>query len=550
MYLSIRIKNLKMKTLIFFIAFIVTLQLHAQWTTDTSQNTLVVDSEGGDMKAIGTSNGETYVVFWKVVAPPTNYELRMQVLDVEGNQTLGSDGILVSNTIPMSTFTVIWNIITDANDNIYIGVTGTGGGNPVFIFKLDASGSHLWPSAGINVGTGFVPTILPFASGETVVSWAPGGEALMQKYDASGTPVWGSAQPIANSGNETSPGDMFELSGGDFMMVFHSLIGGINSNLYAQRYDAAGLLQWGPPVQLSNQVTAFNRSYGGVQDGDTVYYGYFGSTGVRFDSFLQRVNGDGNLPWGINGSDFDTSQFNYEMGTQIAHQPGSEFVWAICTSTNSSQSEKGEYVQKFDKTTGDRELGDSSKVVYAISANDNVHSGALQLKQDSPLFLLKSGFDNGVSPTTLGVVHLDTNGNFVWPEQSRPVATFAANKSRIHYTKAVNNQSVAVFIEEKTAEPKIYAQNFLDEPLEVEDYDFETAVTYTNPVNHELKLSCREAILTVSVFGLLGQLVFTEAYNPANQVTITTANWSNGMYLIQVTTESGLKQNLKVLKEL
>ncbi len=531
------------------LALFLVLSVNAQWTTNTDENTLVVDSDGGDMKAIGTSDGQTYVVFWKVVAVPENYELRMQVLDVNGNQTLGPDGIVVSNTIPMSTFTVIWNIVTDEDDNIYIGVTGTGGGDPVFVFKLDSDGNHLWGSGGVNVGSGFVPTILPLSSGDAIVSWYPGTESVMQKYDASGTAVWGSPQPVVNGGNNTVPANLFELSGGDIILVFHSLIGGINSNLFAQRYNSAGVLQWGTPTQLSNQATAFNRSYGGLQDGDVVYYGYFGSTGVRFDSFLQRINADGSLPWGINGSDLDTSQANYEMDTRIAFELGSQNIWAVCTATNSSQSEKGEYVQKFDKVTGARGLTDSAKAVYAISGDDNVHAGALQLKNDSPLFLHKSGFDNGVSPTTLGVVYLDSNGDFIWPEQSRPVATFSANKSRIHYTAPVNNQSVAVFIEEKVVNPKIYAQNFLDEELGIDDLQAANGVVYTNPVADELSILSAVAISDISVYTLFGQRIFSEAYSNTSQLAIAIENWATGIYIIRLSAENGTQMHFKVLKQ-
>jgi hypothetical protein len=274
---------------------------HAQWTTDTAVNTLVADSEGGDMKAIGTSIGETYVVFWKSVSPPTNYELRLQVLDENGNQTLGNDGVLVSNTIPMSTFTVIWNIAIDTVDNLYIGVTGTGGGDPAYVFKMDSSGNPLWGANGINVGSGHIVTMLPMSNGEVIVSWYPGGQSLMQKYSVAGVPVWTNPQPVNNGGSNTIPGDMYELSAGDFLMVFHEPLVGINSNLFAQRFDGDGNAVWGATTQLSDLATAFNRSYGGVQDGDTVYYGYFASSGVRFDSFLQRINSDGTLPWGING---------------------------------------------------------------------------------------------------------------------------------------------------------------------------------------------------------------------------------------------------------
>ncbi|MFT7626432.1 MAG: hypothetical protein ACI9OS_000066, partial [Ulvibacter sp.] len=51
-----------MKRLFTLLAIFAFLNLNAQWNTDTAVNTLVVDSEGGDMKAIGTSDGKTYVV--------------------------------------------------------------------------------------------------------------------------------------------------------------------------------------------------------------------------------------------------------------------------------------------------------------------------------------------------------------------------------------------------------------------------------------------------------------------------------------------------------
>lgn len=541
-------KTNNLKTLLTICALFVVLAMNAQWTTDTAVNTLVVDSEGGDMKAVGASDGKTYVVFWKVVAPPTNYELRMQVLDTEGNQLLGADGALVSNTIPMSTFTVIWNIVTDADDNLYIGATGTGGGDPAYAFKLDSDGNHLWGTNGINVGAGFAVTILPLSSGEAIVSWFPGGSSVMQKYDASGAAVWGSTQSIVNGGNDTVPANFFELSGGEFTLIFHSLLGGISSNLFAQRYDSNGVAQWGSPTQLSNQTTVFNRSYGGVQDGDVVYYGYFGSTGTRFDSFLQRVNADGTLPWGINGSDFDTNQTDYEMDTRIAFAEGSQNIWAVCTYTNTSQSQKGEYVQKFDKTTGDRGLTDTAKVVYPISADDNVHAGALQLKSDSPLFLHKSGMDNGVSPTTLGVVYLDTNGEFVWPEESRPVATFSANKSRIHYTAPVNNQSVAVFIEEKSTEPKIYAQNFLDEELTIDDITALQGVVFNNPVGEIFSIESKISIASVAVSTLLGQEIFSKDYNQQLKLNIKSAGWNPGLYLVRLKLVNGQEVAFKVLR--
>src|SRR5690606_12636861 len=118
------------------------------------------------------------------------------------------------------------------------------------------------------------------------------------------------------------PAEMFELSGGDYLMVFHSILAGINSHLYAQRYNGNGDPQWGSALQLANRATVFNHKYDKAQDGDVAYIGYYASQGLRFDSYLQRIDADGTLPWGINGADFDTNETDYEMETYIAFETG------------------------------------------------------------------------------------------------------------------------------------------------------------------------------------------------------------------------------------
>jgi len=506
------LKQNKMKTLTTLFCLLITSIVFAQWTTDTNVNTLVADSEGLDMQTLGTSDGQTYIVFWENVAPPTNIELRLQILDADGNQTLGSNGALVSDQIPMGTFTVTWNMVVDSEDNLYIGVTGTGGGDPAFVFKMDSSGTHLWNPNGVAIGNGNVVTILPLTAGGAVVSWLSSIGAIMQKYDENGDPVWPTTQPITTGSGFTAPANFFELSNGDFIAVFHQLIGGINSNLYAQRYDVNGDSVWANAVQLSNRATTFNRFYSGVQDGDVVYMGYFASAGTRFDSYLQRINPDGALPWGINGSDFDINETDFEMTTAIAFETGSQYVWAVANYTNSTQDQNGEYVQKFDKDTGARELTDNAKVVFPIGS-DKVHVANLDLKEDSPLFLMEAGINNGVAPTTLNAVYLDENGDFVWLEETLPVATFGASKSRVQFTKAVNNQNIAVFIEDKGSGERIYAQNFVDPSLGVGDSDLilESILMFPNPANDQVSLTNQEGfqLNSASVYDVLGRLVKT-----------------------------------------
>ncbi|WP_165805939.1 T9SS type A sorting domain-containing protein [Marixanthomonas spongiae] len=535
-----------MKTIITSIIFLTVFVAQAQWTTDTHVNTLVADSEALAMQAKGTSDGMTYVVFWKDVGAPVNIELRMQVLDVDGNQMLGPDGMLVSDQIPMGGFTVTFDMEVDADDNLYIGVTGTESDNPAYVFKLDSDGNHLWDTNGVNIGNGFVVTLLPLSTGEVLISWLDSNGAVMQKYDNNGTAVWPTTMPIELESGFTAPANFFEISGGDYIAVFHSLLSGINSNLYAQRYDSDGNPVWTDATQLANGLTAYNRLYPGVQDGDVVYMGYFSAANNRFDSFLQRINPDGTLPWGINGVDFDVEQTDYEMSTEVAFQPGSQYVWAVSTFTNSLQDQHGEFVQKFDKDTGARQFTDNAKEVFAIGS-EKVHAGSLQLKNDSPLFIMKEGVDNGATPTTLNSVYLDENGDFAWTEETKPVATFAASKGRVQYTMPVNNQSVAVFVEDKGDGTKIYAQNVVNEDLGTEEFS-NASVSYTNPVQNEIVLTSTVGIDAVAIYNVLGQQIFTKTYSGATQMNIDVQGWAPGIYIMKLNAADSLLKSIKLIK--
>ncbi len=536
-----------MKKITLFLAIFTAFYANAQWTTDTDANTLVDESGELDMQAKGTSGGQTYVVYWKNVGAPTNIELRMQVMDADGNRAFGNDGMLVSDQIPMSTSTVIMTTIVDANDNLYIGATGTAGGDPAYVFKMDINGNQLWGANGINVGSGNIVTVLPLSAGDAIVSWWSSTGAVMQKYDETGSPVWPTTQPITTGSGSSAPGNFFEISGGEFIAVFHKILSGINSYLYAQRYDSEGNPVWTNAVQIADRATAFIRTYTGIQDSDVVYMGYFASVGTRFDSYLQRINPDGTLPWGINGADFDTNETNYETYTEIAFEPTSQYIWSICTYTDNAQGMHGEYVQKFDKTTGARELTENGKVVYPIGS-EKVHAGSLQLKNDSPLFLLKDGVDNGASPITLNAVYLDENGDFVWPEETRPVATFSASKSRVQFTKQANMQSVAVFIEDKGDGMRVYAQNVEDDTAGIEDFTSES-IFFVNPVKDEMFIKSNTSIEAISIFNVLGQQIFNAKYNGENRANIDTQSWSSGIYFMNVSAKEGMNQGIKLVKQ-
>lgn len=450
------------KSILLFWIFIISTCSFAQWTDDYGTNTLVSSTTTSDIISVGTNDGKTYVVYWD---EPAGYILRAQLIDAEGNQLFGEEGIIVNDVAEMSTWSATRSQAVDNDGNIYISFTATGDSHG-YANKISPSGEQLWSAGGIDLGEGAFDTkILPTEDGGAVVGWYVNGKGNLMKYDADGNEVWDAVKELDSpdtSNPFTSVGELALLSDGSFIVFMH--VKGtswmINSIFWAQRYAADGTEVWASPVQVSNQTTAFNRRYEVLQDGDVTYLGYYGSTGFRFDSFLQRVNADGTLPWGINGSDFRTDDTYYEMDTSISFEEGSDYIWSIAWVSNDVQSQFGEFVQKFDKETGERMLTDNAKEIFPINSDAYIHNGSLQLVDDQPFFLGSTGIGDGVNPLQLFVAYLDEHGDFVWEDDYIEITTTSNAKSRVDFTKNVDGQSVAVWTENRGSGSKAYAQNF------------------------------------------------------------------------------------------
>lgn len=528
----------------------------AQWTTDVIANTLVSTSASDDCMSKMTPDGKTYIVFWKSVPAPVNYELRVQLLDARGNRKFADEGLLVTEQMPMGTFTMLWDIAVDDSAYLYIAASSTQGTNPGYAFKVDTTGALAWGSGGIQFSptTGLIPRLCPLAGGQVAIAWFPGsGVASLQRFTASGAPVW--ANPVSFQTSTptqiTYPGNVFPLSGNKMLMVFHGKSGpSINSNLWAQLVDADGNPHWPNPVQLSDKATRFNTTYSFVQDADTIFYGFSAATGLRFDAFVQRINPGGST-WGLNGADLDVSQNYYEMDVRLASQPGSGSVWAACRYTNTNQSQYGERVQRFSRASGERQLGDGAAEVFPLDDQNRNHAGDLLLMEGHPLMVFKQGLDNGASPVELHGIWLDDAGLPLAP--AFPVATFPASKGRISVNGPLDTGAVVVFTEEKAAgEKRIYAQ-YASRPQLTSGSKLKNAPLFRvwpNPASYTLMVSSEGVMEEICLFNALGQTMATVRPDLGQkEMRLSLASMAAGLYRLQITDQTGQKQQTTVVVE-
>jgi len=432
--------------------------LHAQWNPNTSVNLQISGLIIADMQSVSTRDGKTWVAFYNQNG--SNYDMRAQLIDANGYKLLGPDGILIDNK-PSGSYISVFNVCVDSSNNLIIGFQDErSGSDQAVVYKISEAGAELWGSNGIVLGEGLAPYPAALSNGEVVISWEgmTNNTLNLQKITTSGTIAWTPPKSILIGSSVTTRGQVIANTAGKFTVVYQKRGTGISSTLYAQMFDNSGTAFYAP-VQISNQTTSAARYYSIVAEEDTTYFGYYSSVGFRFNSFLQRINPGGTIPWGMNGSHFNTSvgtNDNYQGQTDINMTPGSDYVWSLCTFSDPNQTIYGVYIQKFLKTTGARQFTDQAKVVYPVSSNSYTQAGNLALAFDTPMFMAY------VFNYKIYATRLDANGNFIWPgnkvEISSTTATASNGKYRFGFTPDGPNRCAGIWIENRGAGYLGYAQ--------------------------------------------------------------------------------------------
>lgn len=432
--------------------------LQAQWNTNTSVNLLISNLPTADLHSVATTDGKTWIAFYHLNG--SNYDMRAQLLDANGNKLLGPDGILVSNQTSGSA-TYVFNVCVDASNNLIIGFQYESGSDMnAVVHKISQSGAQLWGSGGIILGAGLTPYPAPLSNGEVVVAWSESvsNTVNIQKITTGGTLAWTTPVVVTVGATKTSRGQVIGNLNGKFTAVYQKKGSGISTTLYAQHFDNSGTALYSA-LQICNQTSSASRYYSIAANGDTTYFGFYVSQSSRFNSFLQRINPSGTIPWGMNGSNFNTATSSsdpFQGLTNIALSSSSPYVWSVCTFSNSNQSQYGVYVQKFLKTTGARQFTDNGKVVYPISSSSDYQSGEMILVNDTPIFLSYDVND------IIYATRLDASGNFVWPgnrvEISSTTAGGSTPKMRFGLSTDGPNRCAGVWTENRTGDYMGYAQ--------------------------------------------------------------------------------------------
>ncbi len=447
------------KNLLVIFLFFVTFA-NAQWNSNTAVNLEIAGVQASDIQTVTTTDGKTWVAFYQSVGAA--FQMRAQLLDVDGTKLLGANGVLVSSQ-PTGSATYVFNVcLADSNSLVIAHQYQISSTLNAVLSKVSTAGNLSWGANGVVLGAGLAPYPTTLSGGDIAVAWSDGvtNTLTMTKVSPIGAISLTPYISVKIGTTSTTRGQLIANSNNFFTLIMQKKSVGISTTLYAQRYSSEGIAQWATPLQLSNQTSSGAKYYSILAEADTTYFGYYVSVGSRFNSFIQRINPNGTLPYGINGTAFDdnqTASSPYQLATSIATTPGSAYIWGTSNFCNTSQSQYGIFVQKILKSTGAKQLGTTAKTVYPISTNFETQIGSLALYNDAPIFILTDK-DYKIYATRLNSV-----GDFVWipnrVEISSTNITSASNPKGRYAFNFFNDQGVAFWNEYRTIEYRAYAQN-------------------------------------------------------------------------------------------
>jgi len=332
----------------------------AQWPI----NGVVVCNPAGEEQFVSLVSDGTggAIITWEDMRDNSDPDIYTQRINASGEAQWTDNGVLIcdaySCVLPTSTSDGAGGVIITWMD------FRDGSANHIYAQRIDANGDVQWPVNGVAICTiqygGSHPTIASDDAGGAVITWEDLREGSLnfeiyaQKINASGIVQWTeNGVAICQAiGDQVVPTIISDGSGGAIITWGDKRAGGVFGDIYAQKINASGVVQWATNgVAISTAVKDQNTPVL-VSDGSAGAIITWGDKrndfNTAYDIYTQQVNANGELG----------------IGTGIAEEPPN--VINLALSQNYPNPVK-------EKTTIKFEIGNSQVVslkIYDLLGNE------------------------------------------------------------------------------------------------------------------------------------------------------------------------------------
>ncbi len=189
----------------------------------------------------------------------------------------------------------------------------------IYAQRIGANGNVLWTANGTEISTANenqrFPQMVEDSAGGAIIIWRDkrsGTEydIYAQRIDANGNIQWtpnGTAIIIENDGQEGP--QMISDGTGGAIITWQDWRNGLNTDIYAQRIDSNGNLLWaanGTAISTASDNQEWPHLCSDGSQGAIIAW-RDNRTGIDYDLYVQRINSNGSVLWMANGTEISTT---------------------------------------------------------------------------------------------------------------------------------------------------------------------------------------------------------------------------------------------------
>ena len=267
-----------------------------QWTADGVAISTAANGPSNP-KIINDGNGGA-IITWSDFRSGTSFDIYAQRINASGVVQWTADGVAISTAIG-NKYTP--TLTSDGSGGAIITWHDFRAGFGIYAQRINASGVVQWTVNGVFISTGHSsPTIISDGSGGAIITWInlrnDTYEIYAQRINASGVVQWAAGGvAISTAADDNSIPTTTSDGSGGAIITWQEARNGSDSDIYAQRINASGVMQWtadGVPISKAANDQSDPTITSDGSGGAIITWSDFRS-GTNNDIYAQRINANG-----------------------------------------------------------------------------------------------------------------------------------------------------------------------------------------------------------------------------------------------------------------
>jgi hypothetical protein len=251
------------------------------------------------------------IVVWSDSRSAIGFDIYAQRVNANGVALWTPNGVPICTAADYQTFPVITS--DGAGGAIMAWVDFRPGSGGVYVRRINAAGTVQWTADGVGLATHGAGVdalqIVTDGAGGAIVTWVdnrnnPNRDIYARRVNSAGVAQWAvnGVAICTAAGDPDMPDIVSDLSGGAIITWGDYRTSPTNADIYAQRVNSAGAVQWAADGVAVCTVTGNQVNPRTAPDGSGgVIAGWWDARGISADIYAQRLNGSGVSQWTSNG---------------------------------------------------------------------------------------------------------------------------------------------------------------------------------------------------------------------------------------------------------